>query len=123
MHGVPHRQRQFEPGTAGGIVVVLVVAVESPRLDDRDQVPVAVVDADLVKALFAEVHEAEFETVIGHRACMPRKVRLYEGDRGRLEFAIVNAYAKDAVADDGIFVRVDIRRFEFGEAECLVPKQ
>ncbi len=97
--------------------------MKGPRLDDRDEVPVTIIDADLVEALLAEVHEAEFETVIGHRARMPREVRLHESDGRRVEFAVMDADAQHAVADDSIFVRVDVGGFELGKTERLVPEQ
>ena len=97
--------------------------MKGPGLDDADEVAVAVVDADLVEALFPEVHEVELEAVFRHRTRVPRQVRLHESNRGRVDVAVVDADVEDAVADDCILVRVHVGRFELGETERLVPEE
>ena len=85
--------------------------------------PVAVRKAYFVECIFAELHEAEIEAVIGHRACVLREVLLHERDGGRVEIAVVQADVQLTVADDGVFVRPHVTDFEFDEAKRFVEVQ
>ena len=97
--------------------------MERAGLDHRDRVAVAVPQPQRIEYVLVEMQEREVEPVVCHRAGVFCEVRLYVGDRERIEFTVVQANAKFAIANDGIFVWVDVGALELGKSERFVEME